>query len=798
MKRIKVLVMLIVIANQLNAQNPSLIWAKRMGGIISDQANSIVVDTSGNVYTTGHFSNTVDFNPNAGIFNLTALGFGDGFIVKLDSSGNFKWARKIGGPGDDLIESAAVDSLSNLYVTGIFSNTVDFDPSTAVFNLTASGSFDVYIAKFDSAGNFVWAERIDGPVDEKVSTIALDAAMNVYITGAFRLTADFDPGPAVYPLTAGTSGSLPSGAPNTDMYILKLTSSGNFCWAKRIGGNDSTIKPLSMTINTNQNILITGNFLGTIDFNPGAGVYDLKSSSAPYIFVLELDSSAGFVWAKCIGSLTMGAAYPFDITTDANDACYVTGNMFNAGLIDFDPGPGIYPGPTANFENGFLLKLDAYGNFKWAKFTGGYSSEVNPLGIVLDSNKNIYTIGIFDSIADFDPNASIANLNSTDGNGEIFISKLDSLGNYLWAVKMGGSMHDEGYAIALDNKSNIYSTGTFESGADFDPNAGIVTLLSLGYSDVFVHKMNQCPSSTNTISASACDSYVLNGNTYTASGIYTQALTNAFGCDSMLSLYMTMNNSNTNITQTACNSYTYNGQTYTSTGVYVQNYTSSLGCDSIMTLNLVINTSVSSSMTQTACKSFTLNGQIYSSSGTFTQTFVSASGCDSTLTLHLIIDPSPNTLVTQTGATLMANATGVNYQWVLCPANTILPGATNQTYLAPSNGSYAVVIQQASCIDTSNCYSVTNIGVGLSDYVVESNTLQLSPNPSENEIMIQCSNPLHDATLKLINCTGQVVLRQTNLNGKLFSIPISDYANGIYFIEVKEKAMIHRMKIVKN
>ena len=224
---------LISLSHVTNAQSPNWLWAKRMGGTSSDVGQSIAADPtgSGDVYTTGYFTGTVDFDPGAGVFNLTAAGLWDIFISKLDGSGNFVWAKAMGGPGNHEGVSVAIDPASGaIYTTGFFSATVDFDPGVGVFNLTSAGSGDIFISKLDTSGNFVWAKQMGGTAYDKCYSIAIDTAGSgdVYTTGVFEGTADFDPG-------AGTFNLTPAGS--SDIFISKLDSSGNFVWAKSLGGN---------------------------------------------------------------------------------------------------------------------------------------------------------------------------------------------------------------------------------------------------------------------------------------------------------------------------------------------------------------------------------------------------------------------------------------------------------------------------------------------------------------------------------------------------------------------------------
>jgi hypothetical protein len=145
------------------AQNLDFAWAKGIGATDGDdRAYSIAVDAAGNVYTTGYFEGTADFDPSAGVFNLTSAGSVDIFVSKLDASGNFVWAKAMGGTSIDQATSIAVDASNNVYTTGYFYNTADFDPSAGVANLTSAGSGDIFVSKLDASGNFVWAKAMGG------------------------------------------------------------------------------------------------------------------------------------------------------------------------------------------------------------------------------------------------------------------------------------------------------------------------------------------------------------------------------------------------------------------------------------------------------------------------------------------------------------------------------------------------------------------------------------------------------------------------------------------------------------
>ena len=477
-----------------NAQTPALQWAMQIAGPSGNTGRSVAVDASGNVYTTGYFGGTVDFDPGAGVVNLTAANI-DIFVSKVDASGNFVWAKQLGGPIGGFGNyglSVAIDASGNVYTTGYFGGTVDFDPGPGVYNLSVS-NFGVnpninnaFISKLDAAGNFIWAKQInDGTSTSTIQgqSITVDGAANVYVTGFFRGTANFPGG--VISLSEGTAKTI---------FVAKLDIDGNTLWARNMGGPfDSFISidiPDAIAVDASGNVYTTGRFSGTADFDPGAAVFNLIASTFYYgVFISKLDASGNFVWAKQMpqGS-TVATIESLAMKIDAAGNIYTTGKF--EGTVDFDPGAGIFNMVASNFfYDIFVSKLDAAGNFVWAKKMGGPVDD-EAYGLTLDASGNVYTAGYFDNTADFDPGAATFNL-TTSGNDDAFISKLDNNGNFVWAIKMGGPNFDFAWSVAVDASQNVYATGDFAGVADFNPGAGVFNLTSAGSSDMYIVKLGQ-------------------------------------------------------------------------------------------------------------------------------------------------------------------------------------------------------------------------------------------------------------------------------------------------------------------
>ncbi|HIN39159.1 MAG TPA: hypothetical protein EYM84_02670 [Flavobacteriales bacterium] len=248
--RILLLLLTLTLTSSIRAQPPTFDWAKSVGGP-SGFGQSITTDLSGNVYVTGKFADTADFDPSVATYNLTSNGFWDIFVLKLDTGGNFIWATSMGEGYDDVGYGITTDASENVYVTGLFGGTVDFDPGVDSFNLISNGAFDVFLQKLNANGNLIWAISLGAMDSDRSYCLTIDAGGNVLIAGAFNDTVDFDPGVDTFNLISTTW--------MRDAFILKLDSNANFLWAKSFGGpNLDEVK--SIAVDASGNVHVTGRY----------------------------------------------------------------------------------------------------------------------------------------------------------------------------------------------------------------------------------------------------------------------------------------------------------------------------------------------------------------------------------------------------------------------------------------------------------------------------------------------------------------------------------------------------------
>jgi hypothetical protein len=273
-------------------------------------------------------------------------------------------------------------------------------------------------------------------------------------------------------------------------------------------------------------------------------------------------------------------------------------------------------------------------------------------------------------------------------------------------------------------------------------------------------------------------------------------------CSQQMANTVTVNVNNStsgSLTQTACDSYILNAQTYTTSGTYVQTLTNAAGCDSTLTLNLTITNSTSSSSTVTACGSYTLNSTTYTATAVYTQTVTNAAGCDSIITLDLTVN-NVDVSVTANANDLTAGASSAAYVWLDCD-NSYAPiaGETNQTFSATMDGNYAVSVTENGCTDTSACVNVT--GTGITRPITENN-LSVYPNPANSSVTVELNTAsAQNAEVSLVNAAGQIVFSERVIlaagkNARNYNL--QQFARGVYTVRITTKESVIIKKVVLN
>lgn len=447
------------------AQSPDWLWAKSTVGSGFDKSYDISVDIYGNSYITGYFfSPSISFGAIT-LFNSDTSGsYTDMFVVKYDPSGNVIWARSSGGnTGHDGGRSICVDSNGNSFVTGSFSSpTITFGS----YILTNVGDQDVFIVKYDSSGNVIWANCSGGINSDLGESICVDANGNFFVAGSFRS-----------PEISFGSNTLY----NVGLFVVKYDTYGNVLWAKSHVGRiceDNEGCGISIAVDSNDYLYITGSFdSGDIFF----GSYALHNAFPGYsdIFIAKYDNNGNVIWAQRHGGILDDYSHGIDV--DFNGDIYITGH-FSSSEITFE---NIYLDNYGAFDY-FVVKYNPSGNVLWANNFNMVNTAITSFGIKVDGNGNSYIAGRFQNPTLTFGTTTLFNFDN-GGTNDIFILKYNLSGNLLWALSVKGTYNDFVTSISLDGSNNPVITGYF-----YGPIIifGTDTLTNIGSGPIFTAKLD--------------------------------------------------------------------------------------------------------------------------------------------------------------------------------------------------------------------------------------------------------------------------------------------------------------------
>ena len=381
----------------------------------------------------------------------------------FSQSPDWGWAKSGAGTGNDYGNAIAKDANGGIYVTGKFvSPTITFGSTI----LTNNGNSDIFIVKYSSSGDVIWAKNFGGAMDESAASISIDANDNLYITGYFFSTSIAFGGFTVNEVVPNYSA---------DLFIVKLNSSGNVLWAKSAGGvwDDSAS---GVTTDLNGNVYITGGFEGPV---MSFGSFTLTGGGQGHskFFIVKYDAAGNAQWGKTAGGTSTDEGS--GITTDPSGNIIVTG-YYHSPSITF----GNTTLNNLGFYNSFITKYDNLGNVIWAKSVGGTGDD-KAFKVCSDSNSNIYVIGAFYSQTGVFGNTTLTNASSTGNTGDLFVMKYDSSGTPLWSKSAGNTSNDYGINLNTDVSGNLFVIGWFSSTTI---TFGSTTLTKSGTDDIFIVK----------------------------------------------------------------------------------------------------------------------------------------------------------------------------------------------------------------------------------------------------------------------------------------------------------------------
>ncbi len=422
-------------------------WAIGAGSNVTEDCKYMSVDGSGSAIITGYYAKSFSF----GSATLPTPGNEDAFVAKIDKNGSWLWATTFGGTGFEQGLCVTNDNTGASYISGYFTGTASFGST----NLTSLGDRNAFVVKLNASGSVLWVRGITGLNTIECFTLATASNGITYPMGAFYDNA------IVGADTLHTLG-------NSDIFAGRISSTGNWSWALSAGGVIGFVNVNAVASNQNGDYYACGSFYGTIVF----GNDTLKSQGESDIFIAKSDNNGNWLWGRIAGGKEADVAN--GVTVDNAGNVVVTG--YFSGSAKF--------GTTMRNTNGqgdiFVAKLSPTGAWTWV-LTAGEKEFDEGKALVTDVSGNIYVTGYFSD----KPWFGTTRLTSA-GRDDVFVAKMNSAGQWQWAVRGGSSQFDVGNGIDIDSNGNIYITGGFEGNAAFGTN----TVSSKGGDDIFIAKLN--------------------------------------------------------------------------------------------------------------------------------------------------------------------------------------------------------------------------------------------------------------------------------------------------------------------
>ena len=758
---------------------------KPTGTGVNNMVRTTAIQNNGKIILGGYFT----------AYNKTAI-IG---IARLDTDGTLDTTFNIGTGASYYVSTTAIQSDGKIIIGGGFKS--------------YNGTLRNYIARLNTDGTLDTTFNIGTGASSTIITTTIQSDGKIIIGGYFT---SFNGTAINHIARLNPDGTLdgtfnPGTGANNTIRTTAIQSDGKII----IGGDFTTFN------GTARNSIARLNTDGTLDgtFNPGTGANSYVSTTAIQsdgkIIIGGAFTSYNGTGINRIARLdTNGTLDPtFNIGTGTNDNIFTSAIQSNGKIII----GGYF----------FLYNGTAKGNIARLNTDGTLDGTFNP-GI--GSNSTVRTSAIQN-----DGKVIIGgNFTAYDGTSRNYIARLNADGTLDMAFNPGTGASNWLTTTAIQSDGKIIIGGWFTSYNGTGRNR-VARILNCTNNTTATETVTACDSLTwygttyttsgmpthiipnaagcdstitlnltikNSTSSTdvqiACDSYLwIDGNTYTANNnVATHIIPNAAGCDSTITLDLTIKNSTSSTdVQTACDSYLWiDGNTYTANNnVATHIIPNTAGCDSTITLDLTIKNSTSSTDVQTACDSYLwIDGNTYTANNNLaTHIIPNAAGCDSTITLDLTINTVDVSIVV-TDPTITANASGATYQWVDCD-NGYLPisGEINQSFTAIVNGNYAVIVTQGLCSDTSVCTLITSIGIS----PIQTEVLSIYPNPVTNELIIEIKGSKEKTNFVILNLMGQVVYKDNFIEKT--TVQTSTFIPGVYLVKLENGKSFEFKKIIK-
>lgn len=738
---------------------------------------SIQVGPTGNIYLYGIFNGSNNVNLNGSNFNInTPSYYPINFILKLTNNGELLWYKEneyqtftTNAPVTYL--DSKVNSQDELIIC-IKTNlpSIDIDPGPGIVNVNTAANEQLITYKLDTSGQVVWWNQLANP-NGNFSFVKLNMAANDSIYVGLELVWNgFSTSSDQSIFSQNNLGELDTfntGGVNTNVKhaVYKISPSGNTESFITLGIGWLQ----NLWLDNSQNIYYVRMLSTPISFDSN-GVQIVIAPNYPnnQSILIKLNTNGDYLWSKKFYESTYQGAHSFNVASFDSKNSITLGGTFYHDTIILNTSPTVYY-TNQTSGNSYLLKLDSSGNYLWSKQLDGQGLEY--LTSIQYDNEDLLTVaGFFLPNIILDVSDSSYNLVSESGSFDGFLVKLktcttDSL---ITNIETCG----EPYFWNKDSTLHTQS-GQFIRFKTNSNRCDSVFLLNLTINTTY----------NNTYAVTTCDGsyyWPANNTTYTEDGVYTASLLSQSGCDSIITLDLTVKSRTFNTESVStCEAYTWpiNGRTYYESGNFIDTTVNTQGCDSINSLILtILKTEDNSSIT--ACNSFInpITNALEMNSGVYSDTFINSYGCDSIITLNFTINSVSETAISQAQNAIVSANDNASFQWLKCDsALTAIENENSKSFIPTESGQYAVQLTENGCVDTSACLTVE---------VIDTSDPEISiyPNPNNGKFTVDLDNA-QGATISLYDSRGALVIYRTGKSGiQTFDL---EHASGMYNLVVQ-------------
>ncbi len=660
------------------------LWSTFYGDITGvTYAADITTDANGDVVMVGTTGSNTNIATAATFRPAPVGGPNDFYVVKFRSIGTRIWGSYLGGTNSEIFGSISCDASNNIYIGGATASN-DFPATAGAHQIFRAGGADAVLFKFNSLGQGVWGTFFGGVQTDAAYDVKVDNTGDVYIGGVTQSTTGIST-----PVSFQAAKNPGSTAASSDAFLAKFNSAGSILWATYLGGNTS-INVISnavdyitgIAIDSYNNVVVGGDTYSD-DFPVTSCAYQTVFSGTEDQFITSFTPNGVMICSTYIGN---GSSLSPHNESDIGGGTIAASGGFIHLIARTDNNYPVTPGcyqPVCGGDLDAAIVQLCLTSCGITKIIAGFSASKTILCKGEPVNFSIQ-------------NTSCSQVNTT----------------YLWTFN-GAST---GSSTAMNPTAISYpSTGTYPVKVVITTPCGKDSVEKLTYLNVI---SCACIPTSSTITATTCSTYITpSGKTITGSGTYLDTIPNAAGCDSIITINVTINQATSyTITTTVCNSYTSPaGNIYTLNGIYNETIPNMAGCDSLLTINLIVNQSSHTTDSISVCygESVVIHGQIQTVAGVYTQVFPAANGCDSTSTINFIVHQNPTASFTSApNPTNLSNPTvyftdhSVNasqWFWNFGDVHNSSSNAQHPNHTYADTGRYEVTLIVASehgCMDT--------------------------------------------------------------------------------------------------